>query len=210
VNYVRRDQYRRLPRAGRLGLAGTAAAVLGLLAVRDDVAWPGALPLVVGVMLGLRARHWLSLAGRSGTGARSENEVRRALTPLQEHGWSVGHAHTVTIDWGDGQTSPRAVDGAANVSAPHTDASAGTYSATMTVTDEGGQNAHATVIASISAPSPPPCVSTTPIAASPFTPTAASPDTRWVQAPDHDLLGRPADGRRAGGVFRGAQWRSDP
>jgi hypothetical protein len=91
VNHARRQQYRRLSRAGRLGLAGTAVAVLGLLAVRTGAAFAGALLLVVAVMLGLRARHWLSLARRSGIGARSEDEVRRALEPLRERGWRLRH-----------------------------------------------------------------------------------------------------------------------
>ena len=91
VNQARRQQYRRLSRAGRLGLAGTAVAVLGLFAVRTGAAFAGALLLVVAVMLGLRARHRLSLAGRSGVGARSEDEVRRALEPLRERGWRLRH-----------------------------------------------------------------------------------------------------------------------
>src|SRR5689334_19129317 len=37
--------------------------------------------------LGLYARHWLSLAARSRVGARSEDDVRRALAPLQADGW---------------------------------------------------------------------------------------------------------------------------
>jgi hypothetical protein len=52
----------------------------------------GVLLLAIAVTLGLRARHWLSLAGRSRVGARSEDEVRRALEPLREHGWRVLHA----------------------------------------------------------------------------------------------------------------------
>jgi hypothetical protein len=59
VNHARRQQYRRLSRAGRLGLAGTGLAVLGLFAVRTGAAFAGALLLVIAVMLGLRARRWL-------------------------------------------------------------------------------------------------------------------------------------------------------
>jgi hypothetical protein len=108
-------------------------------------------------------------------------------------GLEPGSDYTVTIDWGDGQASAGTVDGAGNVSASHTYGSAGTYSVTVTATDDGGQSANATVIASISAPSPPPCASASPSVAPPFTPTAASPNARWVQALYHDLLGRPAD-----------------
>jgi Nuclease-related domain len=91
VNHARRQQYRRLSRAGRLGLTRTAAAGLGLFAVSTGAAVPGALLLALAVTLGFRARHWLSLAERSGVGARSEDVVRRALAPLQERGWWLRH-----------------------------------------------------------------------------------------------------------------------
>lgn len=92
VNYARRQQYRRLARAGRLGLASTAAAGLGLFVVTTGRALPGVVLVAVAVIVGLRARHWLSLAGRSQVGARSEDEVRRALAPLEQHGWRLRHA----------------------------------------------------------------------------------------------------------------------
>jgi hypothetical protein len=92
VNYARRQQFRRLSRASRLAVAGMAAAVLGMLLLRIGFALEGWLLLTVAVMVGLRARHWLSLAGRSRVGARSEDEVRRALDPLREHGWRLLHA----------------------------------------------------------------------------------------------------------------------
>ena len=47
--------------------------------------------MAVAVVLGLRARRWLSLAGRSGVGARSEDEVQRALAPLRAEGWRLRH-----------------------------------------------------------------------------------------------------------------------
>src|SRR5450755_3238042 len=43
-------------------------------------------------VLGLYARHWLSLARRSGVGARSEEDVQRALARLQVEGWRVRHS----------------------------------------------------------------------------------------------------------------------
>ena len=89
LNYPRRQQYRRLSRAGRAALASVAAAFLGLLLVRACFGLPGGLLLGAAVVLGLRARHWLALAGRSRVGARSEDEVRRTLAPLQEHGWRL-------------------------------------------------------------------------------------------------------------------------
>jgi hypothetical protein len=76
LNYARRHQYRRLFRAGRLGLASAAAALLGLIVVSVGASLAGGI-LLVAVMLGLRAGHWLSLAGRSRVGARSEDQVRR-------------------------------------------------------------------------------------------------------------------------------------
>lgn len=42
--------------------------------------------------LGLYARHWLALAGRSRVGARAEDEVRRALAALEAQGWTVRHS----------------------------------------------------------------------------------------------------------------------
>jgi hypothetical protein len=75
----------------RLGLTSTAAAVLGLFVVRAGAGLPGVVLLAGAVVVGLRARHWLSLAGRSAVGARSEDEVRRALEPLRESGWRLRH-----------------------------------------------------------------------------------------------------------------------
>jgi enoyl-CoA hydratase/carnithine racemase len=62
-----------------------------MLLIGIDFALPGCLLLAVAVIVGLRARRWLSLAGRSRVGARSEDEVRRALAPLQAHGRRVRH-----------------------------------------------------------------------------------------------------------------------
>jgi hypothetical protein len=95
MNHARRQQYRRLSQAGRLGLASVAATTLGLLAVRTG-ALGLALLLIVAIVLGLRAHRWLSLAGRSAVGARSEEEVRRAMAPLQEHAWRLRHG----LRWG--------------------------------------------------------------------------------------------------------------
>jgi hypothetical protein len=67
-------------------------AVLALYLVFMRASLPGVLLLAIAVTLGLRARHWLSLAARSRVGARSEDEVRRALEPLGEHGWRLRHA----------------------------------------------------------------------------------------------------------------------
>ena len=60
-------------------LSAGAAALAGLL-------------LLAAVGLGLYARHWLSLAGRSRVGARSEDEVQRVLAPLEAEGWRLRHS----------------------------------------------------------------------------------------------------------------------
>ena len=91
LNFARRQQFRRLFRAGRLGLAGITVAVLGMLLLSVGFVLPGGLLLAVGVMIGFRANHWLSLAGRSRVDARSEEAVRHALEPLPERGWRLRH-----------------------------------------------------------------------------------------------------------------------
>ena len=98
MNSPRRQQYRRVMRAGRLALTSASVALLGLYLMAIGVAVPGALILVIAGMLGLRARHWLSLAARSGIGARSEEEVQRALDSLCREGWRVRHC----VSWPGG------------------------------------------------------------------------------------------------------------
>jgi nuclease-like protein len=92
MNYARRQQYRRLSRAGRLAVAGVTVALLGMLLLSIGFALPGGLLLALAVTVGVRARYWLSLAGRSRVGAHSEDEVRRALAPLEHRGWRLRHA----------------------------------------------------------------------------------------------------------------------
>jgi hypothetical protein len=92
LNYARRQQYRRLSRAA---VASTASGATLLLAL--GVASAGALSaagaiLFLALGLGLYARHWLSLAERSRVGARSEDDVRRALAPLVADGWRLRHS----------------------------------------------------------------------------------------------------------------------
>ena len=48
--------------------------------------------LVLAFGMGLYARHWLSLAERSRVGARSEDELRRTLAPLEPDGWQLRHS----------------------------------------------------------------------------------------------------------------------
>jgi hypothetical protein len=61
------------------------AAGAGALAVA------GVLLLVTSWLL-FDARRWLRLAGRSRVGACSEDEVRRALAPLEAEGWRLRHS----------------------------------------------------------------------------------------------------------------------
>jgi hypothetical protein len=92
MSFPRRQQYRRLRRAAASGTAGLVAGAFAVIA-----AGAGALP-VAGVLLlvtsGLMidARRWLRLASRSRIGARSEDEVRRALAPLEAEGWRLRHS----------------------------------------------------------------------------------------------------------------------
>jgi hypothetical protein len=92
VNYARRQQYRRVSRAGTAALASAVAALLGLVGASAGAAAPAGLLLLTAVGLGLCARRWLGLAGRSRVGARSEDEVQRTLAPLRAEGWQLRHS----------------------------------------------------------------------------------------------------------------------
>ena len=92
MNYARRQQYRRLSHAGKAALGSVVVGLLGLAVASAGAAALGGLLLLTAVGLGLYARHWLSLARRSRVGARSEDEVQRALAPLQAEGWRLRHS----------------------------------------------------------------------------------------------------------------------
>jgi hypothetical protein len=92
VNYARRQQYRRLSHAGKAGLGSVIAALFGLLTASAGAAALAGLLLLAAIGLGLYARYLLSLAGRSRVGAHSEDEVQRALAPLQAEGWRLRHS----------------------------------------------------------------------------------------------------------------------
>jgi hypothetical protein len=92
VNYARRQQYRQLSYAGKAGLGSVIAALVGVAAASAGAAALGGLLVLTAVGLGFYARHWLSLARRSRVGARSEDEVQRALAPLQAEGWRLRHS----------------------------------------------------------------------------------------------------------------------
>jgi hypothetical protein len=84
VNYARRQQYRRLSRAGAAGAGAAIALWLALELMSAGVDSSAAVLIFVALGFGVYARHWLSLAARSRVGARSEDEVRRALRTLED------------------------------------------------------------------------------------------------------------------------------
>ena len=92
MNYARRQQYRRLWRAGAAAAGAAAVAMLGLWLASMGATSIAGLLLLLAVGLGLHARHWLVLAGRSRVGARSEDEVQRALARLETEGWRLRHS----------------------------------------------------------------------------------------------------------------------
>ena len=92
MNYARRQQYRRLSRAGPAAAGAAAVAMLGLWLASMGATSIAGLLLLLAIGLGLYARHWLVLAGRSRVGARSEDEVQRALARLETEGWRLRHS----------------------------------------------------------------------------------------------------------------------
>ncbi len=71
-------------------MASGASVLLALAVAGAGAVSVGGALLALG--LGLYARRWLSLAARSRVGAGSEDEVRRALAPLQSEGWRLRHS----------------------------------------------------------------------------------------------------------------------
>jgi hypothetical protein len=92
MNYARRQQYRRMLRAGEAAVGGAIVTVLGLAAASDGVAYVALGLLLAGIGLGLYARHLVSLARRSRVGARSEDDVQHALAALEAEGWRLRHS----------------------------------------------------------------------------------------------------------------------
>jgi len=92
MNYARRLQYRRLLRAGKAGASGVVISLVGFAAASDGAVYLAAGLLLIAIALGLCSRYQLSLAGRSRVGARSEDEVRRVLAPLEAEGWRMRHS----------------------------------------------------------------------------------------------------------------------
>jgi hypothetical protein len=89
---MRSFPHRRMHRAAASGVAGLGAGALAAIAA--DVGAIAIAGVLVLVMVGLlfRAHHWMRLAGLSRVGARSEDEVRRALAPLEAEGWRLRHS----------------------------------------------------------------------------------------------------------------------
>jgi hypothetical protein len=91
-NYARRQQYRRLVHAGEAALGSIIVALLRLVIVSTGAAALAGVLLLTAVGFAVYARYWVALAGRSRVGARSEDEVQRALAPLQTEGWQLRHS----------------------------------------------------------------------------------------------------------------------
>jgi len=83
-NYARRQQYRRLVHAGEAALGSVIAALFGLVILSAGAPLPAGLLLLTAGGLGLYARHWLSLAGRSRVGARSGHAPERRSLGTRE------------------------------------------------------------------------------------------------------------------------------
>jgi Nuclease-related domain len=97
LSFPRRQQARRLRRAGASGAAAIVAGGLAATAAgAGATALAGLLAVVVVVALVLDARRWVRLAARTRVGARSEDSVRRALGGLEAEGWRLRHS----LPWG--------------------------------------------------------------------------------------------------------------
>lgn len=92
LSFPRRQQGRRLRRAAASGAAALTAGALAVIAAGTGATAPAGLLALVMVGLVLDARRWVRLAARSRVGARSEGEVRRALTGLEAEGWRLRHS----------------------------------------------------------------------------------------------------------------------
>ena len=95
MNYVRRQQWRRLRTAASRAAGAAVALTAAVLAASADEAELGLLLVLLSGVLALASRHALRLAARSRVGAESESQVRRVLERLEDSGWSVQH----TLDW---------------------------------------------------------------------------------------------------------------
>jgi hypothetical protein len=92
VNYARRQQYRRLSHATGAAVGSLAAALVAVVLASAGAISLAAVLALTAVGFGLYARRWLRLAGRSGVGAHSEDEVRHELAALANEGWRLRHS----------------------------------------------------------------------------------------------------------------------
>jgi hypothetical protein len=90
--YPRRQQAYRLKRAAGPAAGAVVLAALGVLAALARQSALAGVLLLAAAALSLYARHWVRLAGRSRVGARSEDQVRRALATLEAEGWRLHHS----------------------------------------------------------------------------------------------------------------------
>ena len=95
-SFPRRQQARRLRRAGARCAAAITAGALAVTAAGTRATALAGLLLVVMAALAVDTRRWTRLAARSGVGARSEGQVRRVLGRLEAEGWRVQHS----LPWG--------------------------------------------------------------------------------------------------------------
>jgi hypothetical protein len=95
-SFPRRQQARRLRRAGARCAAAITAGALAVTAAGTRATALAGLLLVVMVALAVDARRWTRMAARSGVGARSEGQVRRVLGGLEAEGWRLLHS----LAWG--------------------------------------------------------------------------------------------------------------
>ena len=95
ASYPRRQQIRRLRRAGVRGLQAVVALTGVLLLAWADQRGLASAAVLIAAALAFDGALTLRRARRSRIGAESEALVRRALEPLKRHGWRVRHS----LDW---------------------------------------------------------------------------------------------------------------
>jgi hypothetical protein len=91
-SFPRQQQHRRLRRAAGCSGAAVLAGASAVIALTIHATTLAAVLLLIVVGLMIDARRWLHLARRRRVGARSEDAVRGALTPLEAEGWRLRHS----------------------------------------------------------------------------------------------------------------------
>ena len=90
--FPRRQQFRRMRRAGGCAVATIALAVGTIVAAVAGQLVLAFLMVAAASGCAVRSWSWIRLAGRSRIGARSEDEVQRALAGLEREGWRMRHS----------------------------------------------------------------------------------------------------------------------